>query len=197
MSACNVEAIKLVGKYLNSSVGSVCYNTDKVNFLSFFFAQNFPLPCFLKITITIALTAVLDKQNVEGFATIVLWLASKSGVQMSQEQLLNSYQWLEHISMYSNQAATNPTFAKSFLQDINKALEKNTYLTGQFLNVTDVAAYYVLYPLIERLSVTERESLLHVCRWSKHIQSQPQVCTSKPPLHLNTLTLSVLAPAVH
>ncbi|XP_064292618.1 eukaryotic translation elongation factor 1 epsilon-1 isoform X4 [Plodia interpunctella] len=173
MSACNVEAIKLVGKYLNSSVGSVCYNTDK------------------------ALTAVLDKQNVEGFATIVLWLASKSGVQMSQEQLLNSYQWLEHISMYSNQAATNPTFAKSFLQDINKALEKNTYLTGQFLNVTDVAAYYVLYPLIERLSVTERESLLHVCRWSKHIQSQPQVCTSKPPLHLNTLTLSVLAPAVH
>lgn len=34
------------------------------------------------------------------------------------------------------------------LQDINKALEKNTYLTGQNLNVTDIAAFYVLYPLV-------------------------------------------------
>lgn len=113
-----------------------------------------------------------------------------------------------------------------FLQDINKALEKNTFLTGQFLTVADIAAYYVLYSIIvskfhlfhfrlsniiyfllcitnitfilqERLSVLERESILHVCRWSKHIQAQPRVCASKPPLPLNTLTLSLLAPAVH
>ncbi|XP_013187529.1 uncharacterized protein LOC106132622 [Amyelois transitella] len=173
MSACNVEVIKLIGKYLNTSAGSVCYNTDKV------------------------LTTVIDKQNVEGFATIVLRLVSKSGMKMSQEQILMNYQWLEHISMYSNQAALNPTFAKSFLQDINKALEKNSYLNGQFLTISDIATFYVLYPLLERLSITERESLLHVCRWSKHIQCQPRVCASKPPLQLNTLTLSILAPAAH
>ncbi|KAM3963307.1 aaRS-interacting multifunctional protein 3 [Aphomia sociella] len=173
MTACNVEVIKLIGKYLNASVGSICYNTDRI------------------------LTTVLDKENIDGFASIVLRLVSKCGVKMSQEDLLLSYQWLEHIAMYSNQAATNPTFAKSFLQDINKALQKNTYLTGQFLNITDVAAYYVLYPLLERLSVAERESLLHLCRWSKHMQAQPKVCSSKPPLQLNTLTLSILAPVVH
>ncbi|KAJ2948432.1 hypothetical protein O0L34_g7675 [Tuta absoluta] len=173
MSACNVEVIKLVGKYLNTSVGAVCYNTDKV------------------------LTTVLDKQNVEGFASIVLRLVSKSGQDMSREQALLSYQWLEHIAMYANQAAADRQFAKSFLEEINSALERNTYLTGNFLTVTDVAAYYVLYPLVERLSITEKESLLHLCRWTKHIQAQPNVCSSKPPLQLNTLCLSILAPAVH
>ncbi|XP_063830601.1 eukaryotic translation elongation factor 1 epsilon-1 [Ostrinia nubilalis] len=173
MCACTVEVVKLVGKYLNTPVGPICYNTDKV------------------------LTTVLDKQNVEGFASILLRLASKCGCPMSQEQTLLCYQWLEHIAMYSNQAITNPTFAKNFLQDINKALEKNTYLTGQFLTVADIAAYYVLYSILERLSVSERESLLHLCRWSKHIQAQPRVCASKPPLPLNTLTLCLLAPAVH
>ncbi|XP_026763207.1 eukaryotic translation elongation factor 1 epsilon-1 [Galleria mellonella] len=172
MSACNVEVIKLIGKYLNTPVGPVCYNTDRV------------------------LTTVLDKQNVDGFASIVLRLVSKNENKMSQDKLLASYQWLEHIAMFSNQAITNPIFAKNFLQDINKALEKSTYLTGDFLNITDIAAYYVLYPLIERLTISERESLLHLCRWSKHIQAQPKVCASKPPLHLNTLTLSVLAPTV-
>ncbi|XP_049877078.1 eukaryotic translation elongation factor 1 epsilon-1 [Pectinophora gossypiella] len=173
MSACTVEVIKLIGKYLNTPVGTVCYNTDKV------------------------LTTVLDKQNVEGFASIVLRLAAKSGSPWSQEQALLSYQWLEHIAMYANQAVANPTCSKNFLEDINKALERNTYLAGQFLTVTDVAVYYVLYPLLERLSVIERESLLHLCRWSKHIQAQPKVCASKPPLPLNTLTLSILAPAAH
>ncbi|KAI5643005.1 hypothetical protein NE865_05046 [Phthorimaea operculella] len=173
MSACNVEVIKLIGKYLNTSVGAVCYNTDKV------------------------LTTVLDKQNVEGFASIVLRLVSKSGQEMSREQVLLSYQWLEHIAMYANQAAADRQFAKSFLEEINSALERNTYLTGNFLTVADVAAYYVLYSIVERLSITEKESLLHLCRWLKHIQAQPKVCSSKPPLQLNTLCLSILAPAAH
>ncbi|CAG9795794.1 unnamed protein product [Diatraea saccharalis] len=173
MCACNIDVIKLVGKYLNISVGPICYNSDKV------------------------ITTVLDKQNVEGFATIVLRLAAKNGTSMSHEQMLLCYQWLEHIAMYSNQAVTNPIFAKSFLQDINKALEKNTYLTGQHLSIADVAAYYVLYCLIERLSIVEREAVLHVCRWLKHIQAQPKVCASKAPLPLNALSLSVLAPTVH
>lgn len=43
-------------------------------------------------------------------------LVVQSGVKMSQEQALLCYQWLEHISMYGNQAAANPAFAKSFLQ---------------------------------------------------------------------------------
>ncbi|XP_013137549.1 PREDICTED: uncharacterized protein LOC106102572 isoform X2 [Papilio polytes] len=168
-----MDVIKSVGKYLNTPVGTVCYNTDKV------------------------LTTVLDKENVEGFASIILRLASKSGTSMSEEQVLLSYQWLEHIAMYGNQALSNPTFAKNFLQGINRALAKNTYLTGQFLTVTDVAAYHVFYPLIERLSVIEQESFMNVCRWLKHIQAQPRVCTGRPPLPLNTLTLSILAPAVH
>ncbi|XP_011562902.3 eukaryotic translation elongation factor 1 epsilon-1 [Plutella xylostella] len=173
MAACNVEVIKLVGKYLNTPVGPICFNSDRV------------------------LTTVLDKENVEGFATIVLRLASKSGVSMSQEQILQSYQWLEHIALYSDQAANSATFAKTFLKDVNKALEKNTYLTGQFLTITDVAAYYVLYPLLERLSVAEKESIINVCRWSKHIQAQPKVCASRAPLPLNVVNLSILAPAVH
>ncbi|XP_059060838.1 eukaryotic translation elongation factor 1 epsilon-1 [Achroia grisella] len=173
MSACNTETIKLIGKYLNTPVGPVCYNTDRV------------------------LTTVLGKQNVYGFASIVLQLVSKSGVQMSQENLLLSYQWLEHIAIYSNQAVTNPILAKNFLQDINKALQRNTYLTGNFINIVDVATYYALYPLLERLPIYERESLLHLFRWSKHIQAQPKVCSSKPPLALNNLTLSVLAPIAH
>ncbi|XP_047030889.1 eukaryotic translation elongation factor 1 epsilon-1 [Helicoverpa zea] len=173
MSVCNVEVIKQIGKYYNVPVGTVCYNTDKV------------------------LTTVLNKQSIEGFATIVLKLASSSGIKLNQEQMLLSYQWLEHIAMYANQAAANPAFAQGFLKDINKALEKNTYLTGQSLNVTDVAAYYVLYPLIERLSITEREGLMHLCRWTRHIQAQPRVCTNQAPLTLNTLNLSILAPAVH
>ncbi|CAG5048921.1 unnamed protein product [Parnassius apollo] len=168
-----MDVVKAIGKYLNVPVGTVCYNTDKV------------------------LTTVLDKENVEGFATIILRLASKSGAKMTTEQILLSYQWLEHMAMYANQAVSNPTFAKSFLQGINKALVANTYLTGQFLTITDIAAYHVLYPLIERLSVTEQESLLYVCRWSKHIQAQPRVCTNRPPLPLHTLTLSILAPVVH
>ncbi|XP_073953875.1 aaRS-interacting multifunctional protein 3 [Choristoneura fumiferana] len=173
MSICNVEVVKMVGKYLNVPVGTVCYNTEKV------------------------LTTVLNKQSIEGFATIIMHLVAQSGVKMSQEQSLLCYQWLEHISMYGNQAAANPAFAKSFLQDINKALRMNTYLTGQALSVADVAAYHVLYPLLERLSILERESLLHLCRWSKHVQAQPKVCISRPPLPLNTLTLTLLAPAVH
>ncbi|XP_013162629.1 PREDICTED: uncharacterized protein LOC106114091 isoform X1 [Papilio xuthus] len=168
-----MDVIKSVGKYLNTPVGTVCYNTDKV------------------------LTTVLDKENVEGFASIVLRLAAKSGTPMSQEQILLSYQWLEHIAMYGNQALANPTFAKNFLQGINKALAKNTYLTGQALTVADIAAYHALYPLIERLNVLEQELFMNVCRWSKHIQAQPRVCTNRPPLPLNTLTLSILAPAVH
>ncbi|XP_035435228.2 eukaryotic translation elongation factor 1 epsilon-1 [Spodoptera frugiperda] len=172
MSACNVEVIKQVGKYYNVSVGTVCFNTDKV------------------------LTTVINKQSIEGFATIVLKLASLSGIQLSQEERLLSYQWLEHIAMYANQAAANPVFALGFLKDINKALEKTTYLTGHKLNVTDVAAYYVLYPLIERLSVSERESFMHVCRWIKHMQAQPKICT-RQPLPLNILNLTILAPAVH
>ncbi|KAL4703737.1 hypothetical protein ACJJTC_011725 [Scirpophaga incertulas] len=100
---------------------------------------------------------------------------------MSIEQSLSSYQWLEYMAMYSHQAALNPTFAKSFLQDINRALKCNTYLTGQFLTIADIAAYYVLYSLLERLSINERESYLHVCRWSKHIQAQPKcVCHQTP-----------------
>ncbi|KAH9642499.1 hypothetical protein HF086_008909 [Spodoptera exigua] len=130
MSACNVEVIKQVGRYYNVSVGTVCFNTDKV------------------------LTTVINKQSIEGFATIVLKLASLSGLQLSQEERLLSYQWLEHIAMYANQAAANPVFALGFLKDINKALEKTTYLTGQKLNVTDVAAYYVLYPLINSNPIT-------------------------------------------
>lgn len=62
------------------------------------------------------LTTVLDKKNVEGFATIILHLASNGGQNMSQEELLLSYQWLEHFAMYGNQASHNPTFAKNFLQ---------------------------------------------------------------------------------
>ncbi|KPJ09647.1 Eukaryotic translation elongation factor 1 epsilon-1, partial [Papilio machaon] len=121
------------------------------------------------------LTTVLDKENVEGFASIVLRLAAKSGTAMTQEQVLLSYQWLEHIAMYGNQALSNPTFAKNFLQGINRALAKNTYLTGQFLTVVDIAAYHALYPLIERLSFVEQELFMNVCRWSKHIQAQPRV----------------------
>ncbi|CAH2089607.1 unnamed protein product [Euphydryas editha] len=168
-----MEVVKYIGKYLNTPVGTVCYNTDKV------------------------LTTVLDKENVEGFASIILRLAAKSGVTMSPEQKLLSYQWLEHLALYSNQAVANPTFAKNFLQGINATLENNTYLIGNNLTVTDIAAYHVLYPLIERLTVSEQESLLHVCRWSKHIQSQPKVSGSRTPLPLNTLNLSLHAPAVH
>ncbi|KAJ8717949.1 hypothetical protein PYW07_005879 [Mythimna separata] len=173
MSACNVQVIKQIGKYYNVPVGTVCYNTDKV------------------------LTTVLNKQSIEGFATIVLKLASSGGVKLSQEQMLLSYQWLEHLAMYVNQASANPAFALGFLKDINKALEKNTYLTGQSLSVADIAAYYVLYPIVKRLSVTELESVMHLSRWTRHIQAQPRVCTSQPPLTLNTLNLSILAPAVH
>ncbi|CAB3234923.1 unnamed protein product [Arctia plantaginis] len=173
MTACNVEVIKSVGRYYNAPVGTVCYNTEKV------------------------LTTVLNKQNVEGFASIVLKLVTNAGIILSQEQMLLSYQWLEHIAMYANQAAVNPMFAKSFLKDINKALEINTYLTGQSLTVTDIAAYYVLYPLIERLSITECESLIHLCRWTRHIQAQPKVCNKRAPIQLNTLNLSILAPTIH
>ncbi|XP_061384040.1 eukaryotic translation elongation factor 1 epsilon-1 [Danaus plexippus] len=168
-----MDVIKYVGKYLNTPVGQVCYSTDKV------------------------LTTSLDKENIEGFATIILRLASKSGFIMGQEEILLSYQWLEHLAMYAKQASSNPSFAKLFLQGINKALARNTYLTGHHLNVTDVAAYHVLYPLIEQLSITEQESLLHLCRWSKHIQAQPKVSGSRPPLSLNTILLSSFAPAVH
>lgn len=31
MTACNVDVIKLIGKYYNMPVGTICYNTDKVN----------------------------------------------------------------------------------------------------------------------------------------------------------------------
>ncbi|XP_068620512.1 eukaryotic translation elongation factor 1 epsilon-1 [Battus philenor] len=168
-----MDVVKSVGKYLNTSVGSICYNTDKT------------------------LTTIIDKENVEGFASIILWLASKSGTKMSQEQVLLSYQWLEHLAMYSNQAVSNPSFSKNFLQGINRALANNTYLAGPAVTVTDIAAYHVLYPLIESLGILERESFLHLCRWCKHIQALPGACTNKPPLILNTLTLSILAPAVH
>ncbi|KOB76619.1 Eukaryotic translation elongation factor 1 epsilon-1 [Operophtera brumata] len=139
MSACNVDVIKLVGKYYNAPVGTVCYNTDRV------------------------LTTVVDKQNIEGFASIVLKLAAKT--ELSQEQLLLCYQWLEHIAMYANQAASNTAFAKAFLE--------------------------------ERISVLEKESIIHVCRWFRHMQAQPRVCSSRPPLPLDTLSLSFLAPVPH
>ncbi|XP_072942927.1 eukaryotic translation elongation factor 1 epsilon-1 [Epargyreus clarus] len=168
-----MDVVKTVAKYLNTPVGTVCYNTDRV------------------------LTTMLDNENIEGFASIILRLAERSAVKMSREQTLLCYQWLEHIAMYGNQAASNPVFAKNFLQEINRSLEKSTYLTGSYETVADVAAYHVLYPLIDNLTVSEQESLMHVCRWSKHIQSQPRVCQNKSPLQLNTLTLSILAPAAH
>ncbi|XP_041984605.1 eukaryotic translation elongation factor 1 epsilon-1 [Aricia agestis] len=168
-----MDVIKQVGKYLNTPVGTLCYNTDKV------------------------LTTSLDKVNVEGFATIILRLAAKSNQSMNQEQVLLSYQWLEHISMYMNQAATNPAFAKNFLLGLNRTLEKNSYLTGSALTIADIAAYYVLHPIIERLSLSEQEQVINVCRWFKNVQARPKVCGSKKPVQLNTLTLSILAPAVH
>ncbi|CAK1552505.1 unnamed protein product [Leptosia nina] len=168
-----MDIIKLVGKYLNIPVGSLCYNTDKT------------------------ITTVLDKENVEGFASIVLRLASKSRQNVTQEQLLLSYQWLEYIAMYGNQASTSPVFAKNFLQGLNRALEKKTFLTGNQLTVTDIAVFYFLQPLVANLNVLEQESLMHLCRWCKHVQAQPKVCSHCAPLPLNTLTLSILAPAVH
>lgn len=74
------------------------------------------------------LTTVLDQQNVEGFASIVLQLAAKSGADLSQEQCLLGYQWLEHIAMFANQAGTNPVFARSFL-------EVNVTITQCFLTL--------------------------------------------------------------
>ncbi|XP_047521330.1 eukaryotic translation elongation factor 1 epsilon-1 [Pieris napi] len=168
-----MEVIKLVGKYLNVPVGPLCYNTDKIP------------------------TTVLDKQSVEGFATIILHLTSKSGYSLSQEELLLSYQWLEHIAMYSNQASSNPTFAKNFLQGINRALEKKSYLTGNNLTTTDIAVFYVVQPLVGNLTILEQESLLHLSRWCKHVQAQPRVCSHCAPIPLNTLNLHILAPAVH
>ncbi|XP_046970344.1 uncharacterized protein LOC124537515 [Vanessa cardui] len=168
-----MDVVKFVGKYLNIPVGPLCYNTDKV------------------------LTTVIDKENVEGFASILLRLAEKSGITMSLEQRLLSYQWLEHLAVYVNQAVTNPTFAKNFLQGINSTLKNSSFLTGNYLTIADIAAYHALYPLIERLTISEQESLLHVCRWSKHIQSKPKVRGSRTPIHFNTLLLTVLAPAVH
>ncbi|GBP07894.1 hypothetical protein EVAR_78057_1 [Eumeta japonica] len=104
------------------------------------------------VALLTVLTTVIDKENIEGFATIVLNLASRSGLQMSQEQKLLCYQWLEHIAMYADQAAANPVFAKSFLQELNKALERCSYLTGNFLTVADVAAYHVLYPILTAIA---------------------------------------------
>ncbi|XP_028029479.1 eukaryotic translation elongation factor 1 epsilon-1 [Bombyx mandarina] len=173
MSTNNVDVIKMIGKYLDVSVGAVCYNTDKVP------------------------TAVLENKNVEGFVTIILSMVSKCGTASSEEQRLLTYQWLEYISMFSNQAVANSTFAFKFLQEINRALQCNTYLTGQFLTIADVALYYIVYPLLEHMSVAERDAFVHLCRWSKHIQAQPRVCNNRPPLPLNAVSLSVLAPAVH
>lgn len=62
------------------------------------------------------LTTVFDKKNVEGFASIVLRLGQNSGADLSKEQLLLGYQWLEHIAMFANQAASNTVFARSFLE---------------------------------------------------------------------------------
>lgn len=173
MTACNIEVIRSIGRYYNAPVGTICYNTDKV------------------------LTTVLNKQNVEGFASIILKLVINAGVKLNNEQMSLSYQWLEHVAMYANQAAINPVFAETFLKDINKALEKNTYLTGQVLTVTDIALYYVLYPIIKRLTIIECESLINLCRWMKHIEAQPKVCTNQAPLQLKTLNLSILAPLIH
>ncbi|XP_023942526.2 uncharacterized protein LOC112049025 isoform X2 [Bicyclus anynana] len=167
-----MDVVKVIGEYLNTPIGTVCYNTDRV------------------------LTTVLDKENVEGFATIILRLAAKIG-SMSQLQTLLSYQWLEHLSMYANQTHTNPIFAKTFLQGLNRSLQTNTFLTGNHMTIADVAAYHTIYPMMERLSFLEQESLVHVCRWMKHVQSQPRVCGKKTPLSLNTLNLSILAPALH
>lgn len=33
-------------------------------------------------------------------------------------------------------------------QDVNRSLQRNNYLTGQFITVTDIAAYHVLYTLL-------------------------------------------------
>ncbi|VVD04427.1 unnamed protein product [Leptidea sinapis] len=165
-----MDVVKLIGKYLNTSVGSLCYNTDKT------------------------LTTVLDKENIEGLASIILRLAEKSDTLMTQEQTVLSYQWLEYMAMYANQAVNNSTLAKNFLQGINKALEKTTYLTGNYVTITDITIYYVLYPIIERLSGAEQENFMHLCRWCKNIQAQPKVCTHCTPLKFNTLTLSILAP---
>ncbi|CAH0713283.1 unnamed protein product, partial [Brenthis ino] len=196
-----MDVVKTVGKYLNTPVGTICYNTDKVlttlldkenveglasiilrlaaksgttmsqeqTLLSYQWLEHIAMYANQAITnsnfaksFLQVLTTLLDKENVEGLASIILRLAAKSGTTMSQEQTLLSYQWLEHIAMYANQAITNSNFAKSFLQGINKALEKSTYLTGNYFTVTDIAAYHVLYPLIERISVSEQESLLHI-----------------------------------
>lgn len=66
------------------------------------------------------LTTVLDKQSVEGFATIALRLSAKSDPKASQEQVMQNYQWLEHIAMFANQAVANPSFAKGFLEVCNQ-----------------------------------------------------------------------------
>ncbi|OWR53960.1 hypothetical protein KGM_208328 [Danaus plexippus plexippus] len=102
---------------------------------------------------------------------------------------------IKYVGKYLNTPVGQVCYSTD--KGINKALARNTYLTGHHLNVTDVAAYHVLYPLIEQLSITEQESLLHLCRWSKHIQAQPKVSGSRPPLSLNTILLSSFAPAVH
>lgn len=173
MGVCNVEVVKRVAKYLNVSTGTTCYNTEKV------------------------LTSIIDKEDVEGFATIILRLASKSGAKMTDQQTLLSYQWLEFLALYADQAALNPILAKTFLQDLNRYLTRNNYLTGQHITVTDVAAYHVLYSLLEKLTVAEQESMIALCRWFKHVQTKPQVTAGRTPLPLETLYLSVTAPAVH
>lgn len=67
------------------------------------------------------LTTVLDKDNVEGFVSILLRLASRSGIVLSTEQRLLTYQWLEYSVLFADQALANSNTAKIFLQvNLNK-----------------------------------------------------------------------------
>lgn len=57
-------------------------------------------------------------------------------------------------------------------QDLNDLLSRTTYLVGDQLSVGDMCVFLAITPIVQAMSLAEKERLMHLSRWFSSVQCQ-------------------------
>ncbi|XP_065219230.1 eukaryotic translation elongation factor 1 epsilon-1 [Planococcus citri] len=114
-----------------------------------------------------------------GLIWTVLYLTKKKRSSLlgkSYEDEIVVRQWLEyastHLSFISSLSSND---IQSILKEINAVLSDKVYLLSNTMTIADVVLYYMLYPVMSKLSLYDKECYIHLSRWFNHVQQDKRI----------------------
>ncbi|XP_012273503.1 eukaryotic translation elongation factor 1 epsilon-1 [Orussus abietinus] len=120
----------------------------------------------------------LENEDVKGFETILLYLASVSKYSeilgLDSVVKAQTRQWLEYAQLcvnYSDVAAN----AKRILKELNTAVKNNTYICGTQKTLADLVLYYGMYTILSGLTHQEKAAYINVSRWFDNMQQEKKL----------------------